>query len=116
MCSVMPAIEARWTTVNRAASHLVSFVKSVRAALLFLTLATAAACGAAKSPVAPSPPTAPGLPTGFTLIGDAESVSGATWAYRATVAGIAYDLQGILFKPRGAGRFPAVIVSHAHKW
>jgi hypothetical protein len=80
-------------------------VKSARAALLFVTLATAA-CGAAKSPTAPSPPTAPGLPAGFTLIGDAESVSGGTWAYRATVAGIAYDLQGILFKPRGAGRFP----------
>ncbi len=86
-------------------------LKSARAALLFVTLATAA-CGAAKSPVAPSPPTAPGLPAGFTLSGDAESVSGATWAYRATVVGIAYDLQGILFKPRGAGRFPAVIVSH----
>jgi dienelactone hydrolase len=85
-------------------------VNWARAAVLFVILATAA-CGATKSPTAPSP-TAPGLPAGFTLIGDAESVSGGTWTYRATVASIAYDLQGIVFKPRGAGRFPAVIVSH----
>jgi dienelactone hydrolase len=46
------------------------------------------------------------------LQGDPESPQGATWTYRGTLSGTSYDLQGILFKPRGAGPFPAVILSH----
>ena len=48
----------------------------------------------------------------FQLAGDPESSSGATWTYRATTDGVAYDLRGILLKPRGQGPFPAVILSH----
>lgn len=51
---------------------------------------------------------------GFVLSGDPASAAGATWTYQATVAGITYDLQGILFKPSGAGPFPAVIISHGN--
>ena len=50
--------------------------------------------------------------TGFQLAGDPESPSGATWTYKATVNGVAYDMRGILLKPRGTGPFPAVILSH----
>ena len=60
----------------------------------------------------PSGPTgSDGIP-GFTLIGDPASSSGATWTYQAQESPIVYDLQGILLKPAGAGRFPAVIISH----
>src|SRR5216683_1403033 len=48
----------------------------------------------------------------FQLSGDPESFSGATWTYKATTDGVMYDLQGILWKPRGQGPFPAVIISH----
>jgi dienelactone hydrolase len=66
------------------------------------------ACGS------PSTPTSPTAPTGAALAvqGDPESAQGATWTYRGTTGGTSYDLQGILFKPRGAGPFPAVILSH----
>jgi dienelactone hydrolase len=50
--------------------------------------------------------------TGFTITGDPASSAGATWTYRETVGGIAYDLSGILRKPAGSGPFPAVIISH----
>ena len=50
--------------------------------------------------------------TGFRLAGDPESPSGATWKYKATTNGVAYDMRGILLKPRGKGPFPAVILSH----
>jgi dienelactone hydrolase len=46
------------------------------------------------------------------VTGDPASAAGATWTYRATSGGVAYDLQGILRKPAGSGPFPAVIVSH----
>ena len=52
------------------------------------------------------------VPAAFQLTGDPESSSGATWTYRATTDGVAYDLRGILLKPRGQGPFPAVILSH----
>lgn len=50
--------------------------------------------------------------TGFTLTGNPESVNGATWTYQQTIDGTVYDLRGILFKPAGAGTFPAVIINH----
>src|SRR5215475_11857213 len=58
-----------------------------------------------------SPP-AQGSLNGFTLTGDPTSANGATWTYTETVNGVAYDLSGLLFKPPGAGPFPAVIISH----
>jgi dienelactone hydrolase len=48
----------------------------------------------------------------FALHGDPESQQGATWTYRGTLGGVGFDLQGILLKPRGAGPFPAVVISH----
>jgi dienelactone hydrolase len=71
----------------------------------------ATGCGS-RTPAGPSAPAAPTLPAGFTLSGDPEAPAGATWIYRATEGGVAYDLSGILLKPRGAGRFGAVIISH----
>jgi len=49
---------------------------------------------------------------GFVLTGNPESVNGATWTYQQTINGTVYDLTGILFKPVGAGIFPAVIINH----
>jgi len=46
------------------------------------------------------------------ISGRPEGPTGATWTYRDTVAGVVYDLTGVLLKPEGAGPFPAVIVSH----
>jgi dienelactone hydrolase len=80
-------------------------------ALLVGSLAIAVACGGGSSPTAPAPPAVDPL-AGFTLSGDPASTNGATWTYQAQVTGVAYDLQGVLFKPQGAGPFPAVIVSH----
>jgi dienelactone hydrolase len=51
---------------------------------------------------------------GFVLTGDPASANGATWTYRDTVQGIIYDLAGILFKPAGTSKFPAVVLSHGH--
>jgi uncharacterized protein (TIGR03437 family) len=55
---------------------------------------------------------AQGSLNGFTLTGDPTSANGAAWTYTQTVNGVAYDLSGLLFKPSGAGPFPAVIISH----
>ena len=78
---------------------------------LAAVISAAVACGGnGGSPNAPTPPPA-GL-AGFTLTGDPVSAGGARWTYQATVAGVRYDLQGILLKPAGSGSFPAVIISH----
>jgi dienelactone hydrolase len=52
---------------------------------------------------------------GFSVVGDPQSPRGATWTFRGTVAGTRYDLHGVLLKPRGAGPFPAVILSHGSR-
>ena len=85
----------------------------LRFAPITLLVLQLAACS--KQPVEPRPITddSAALP-GFRLQGDPESSAGATWTYQATVNGIVYDLQGILRKPRGAGPFPAVILSHGN--
>jgi dienelactone hydrolase len=50
---------------------------------------------------------------GLALSGDPRSAAGATWTFKATRDGIAYDLQGILFYPRaGVGPFGGVVASH----
>jgi dienelactone hydrolase len=48
------------------------------------------------------------------IAGDPEATGGATWTYRDTVAGVVYDMAGILLKPAGAGPFPAIVVSHGY--
>ena len=48
----------------------------------------------------------------FKLEGDPASEKGATWTYASTDDGVEYKLNGTLFKPRGAGPFPAVLISH----
>jgi dienelactone hydrolase len=48
------------------------------------------------------------------IAGDPTATNGATWTYRDTVDGVAYDLAGILLKPAGAGPFPAIVVSHGY--
>jgi dienelactone hydrolase len=71
------------------------------------------ACGGGdpvSMPTAPSTPANSSAP--LTIQGDPESASGATWTYRGTLDGVAIDLQGILFKPPGAGPLPAVVISH----
>src|SRR5687768_7337251 len=75
-------------------------------ALVLVLLAVA--CDSSSPPVAPIPAPI----TGFTVMGDPTSSSGATWAFKGTYEGVTYDLQGILIKPAGTGRFPAVILSH----
>jgi dienelactone hydrolase len=83
-----------------------------RSALVLASL-VATGCGGNSTPVSPTGPSQSPPPlTGFTLEGQAEATSGATWTYRAAANGVSYDLQGILFKPAGAGPFPAVIISH----
>lgn len=74
-----------------------------------------ASCGGDSQPTAPTPASSapPATATAaFSLQGDPESPQGATWTYRGTLDGVAFDLQGILLKPGGAGPFPAVIISH----
>src|SRR5262249_32921372 len=68
-------------------------------------------CVSAKSFGSSSAPVQAPL-NGFTLSGDPTSANGATWTYQDTVDGVVYNLAGVLFKPAGAGPFPAVILSH----
>jgi dienelactone hydrolase len=83
-------------------------------ALAIAALTVSIACGddseSPRTPTGPSPGIV-GLGQ-FQLQGDPESPTGATWTYRGSSEGVSVDLQGILLKPRGAGRFPAVIISH----
>lgn len=67
-----------------------------------------AACGGSGT----TETTSVGLDTGFVVTGNPESSLGATWAYKGTVDGTSYDLTGVLYKPVGAGPFPAVVLSH----
>jgi dienelactone hydrolase len=51
---------------------------------------------------------------GFVLTGNPASASGATWTYHDTLNGVMYDLAGILLKPAGTSKLPAVVISHGH--
>jgi dienelactone hydrolase len=89
--------------------------KSARLLLWALRVAIAAfaasafvACGGSSANLL----TPVGTDTGFVVSGNAESPGGATWTFRGTVNGVAYDLAGVLLKPPGAGPFPAVVLSH----
>ncbi len=48
----------------------------------------------------------------FKIAGDPSSATGASWTYESTDDGIDYRLSGLLFRPRGQGPFPAVVLSH----
>jgi dienelactone hydrolase len=70
------------------------------------------------TPAAASAPARP-VPSGtvktigkLKIFGDSEGAQGATWTYEATDAGVEYRLNGVLFKPKGTGPFPAVLISH----
>jgi dienelactone hydrolase len=79
----------------------------------FLTITTCtlvAACGSGNSTTSPVTP----ADTGFAISGNPESSAGATWTFKGIVNGVTYDLAGVLFKPAGAGPFPAVVLSHGH--
>lgn len=78
-------------------------------ALLLLATGVGAAsgCGGGASSA-----TAPAADTGFVVTGNPEAAGGASWSYRGTVGGVAYDLTGVLLKPPGSGPFPAVVLSH----
>lgn len=81
-------------------------------ALRLLAVAVLVACSGGDGPTGAPPADTAALLDGFTLAGDPTAVQGATWTYRATSDGVAYDLRGVLLKPAGSGPFPAVIVSH----
>lgn len=49
---------------------------------------------------------------GLVITGVADSPTGATWTYSATIGTVVYDLAGLLYKPAGTGSFPAVIINH----
>jgi dienelactone hydrolase len=83
----------------------------VLALAAIVTLAIAACGSQSTSPTSPALPTTT-VGSGLTLQGDPESTQGATWTFTGSVAGASVNLQGILLKPRGAGPFPAVIISH----
>jgi dienelactone hydrolase len=88
--------------------------RRVGLALLAL-LTTSPGCGGsdATSPLADGDESASVL-AHLTVSGSPEATNGATWTYRDTVAGVVYDLEGILLKPVGAGPFPAIVVSHGY--
>jgi dienelactone hydrolase len=88
---------------------------------LAMALALGTACGrnpANASPTASSgsvaaPPAAGGAQGGdFTVSGDPRGAGGARWSYRAVEGGTTFALDGVLLAPRGAGPFPAVVISH----
>lgn len=78
-----------------------------------IAVATVTACHD-SSPAAPGVSESERILAHLIVSGSPESASGATWTYKDTVAGVLYDLSGVLFKPVGAGPFPAVIVSHGY--
>jgi dienelactone hydrolase len=80
--------------------------------LLRLVAAALLGCGD-SNPAAPGPGSeSERVLAHLTVSGSPEAEGGATWIYRDTVDGVAYDMSGVLLKPPGTGPFPAVIVSH----
>jgi acetyl esterase/lipase len=83
--------------------------RSIRTALVASLLCALAACGHRVPATSPeSGPPAPAL----SISGDPESGLGARWTLVGTLNGTPVNVRGILLKPRGAGRFPAVVLSH----
>ena len=77
-----------------------------RVRVLGAVLIFAGACGGAARLT-----TSPGTDS-FVITGNPESSTGATWTFKGNVDGTRYDLAGVVYKPSGAGPFPAVILSH----
>lgn len=82
-------------------------IATIAALATFATTLTM--CGGAGETTSTNPADAD---TGFVVTGDPASAAGASWSYKGTVDGVAFDLTGVLFKPAGAGPFPAVLLSH----
>jgi dienelactone hydrolase len=82
--------------------------------LALLALLCALAACRAPDPTAPEDSTSASVLAHLGIVGDPEATNGATWTYRDTVAGVAYDMAGILLKPAGAGPFPGIVVSHGY--
>jgi dienelactone hydrolase len=51
-------------------------------------------------------------PAGLVISGDPGSTKGASWTYKSTDGGTAYDFYGTLLKPAGLGPFPGGVVNH----
>jgi dienelactone hydrolase len=80
---------------------------------LALAVTSSLACGGdGTGSSTPATPTQVAGSAALDLQGDPESSQGATWTYRGTLGGVAFDLQGVLLKPRGSGPFPAVVINH----
>ena len=85
-------------------------MRIARRKLIAFACVSAAACGGStgtSTNIIGNPPD-----PGFVVVGNPESAAGAAWSYKGTVDGVAYDLTGVLYKPAGAGPFPAVVLSH----
>lgn len=82
--------------------------KGRRSLVVLLLVALASACD--ESPTNPTPN--PASTAQLNVQGDPASPQGATWTYRGEFEGVTFDLQGVVFKPAGAGPFGAVILSH----
>ena len=85
-------------------------IRAARLSLVAWGLATLVACGGGGS----SPTGTVPLDTGFVVTGNPQGATGASWTYKGTVDGVAYDLTGVLYRPAGSGPFPAVLLSHGH--
>jgi dienelactone hydrolase len=82
--------------------------RSRKALVAPLLLVLVAACD--ESPT--NPTSNPSNSAQLNVQGDPAAAQGATWTYRGEFEGVTFDLQGVLFKPAGAGPFGAVILSH----
>ena len=83
----------------------------IRVACCSVALGLTAGCAGSGSDGS-STTTGPDSTPAFVVTGNPESTTGATWTFKATVDGVAYDLTGVLYKPVGPGPFPAVVLSH----
>jgi dienelactone hydrolase len=99
------------TALRLATGAVVQWImaRPIRTAFIASLLCALAACGHRVPPTSEkSGPPAPAL----SISGDPESASGATWTLIGTLHGTPVNLRGLLLKPRGSGRFPAVVLSH----
>jgi dienelactone hydrolase len=88
---------------------LLAMTRACRHAVVIVVLLAVTACH--RQPATVVTPRADDNPA-LEVTGDPVSASGATWTLVGTLDGTPVDLQGILLMPRGAGPFPAVVLSH----
>jgi len=48
----------------------------------------------------------------FVIAGDPRQPTGTPWSFRGSIAGVRYELTGVVLAPEGPGPFPAVLLSH----